>query len=81
MDIKVISERVETVLVAQMGRLPGGYEVTSSLRDDLGCDSLDCIEMIMRVEEEFGVNIPDEVAEGFGTPADVIAYLSRCEVS
>ena len=38
-------------------------------------DSLDVVEVVMAVEEEFGLNIPDEVADGFESPADVIKYL------
>lgn len=47
----------------------------SKFKSDLGLDSLDVVEVVMAVEEEFGLNIPDEVADGFESPADVIKYL------
>lgn len=47
----------------------------SKFKTDLGLDSLDVVEVVMAVEEEFGLSIPDEIADGFECPADVIKYL------
>jgi acyl carrier protein len=52
-------------------------EVTlgASLRDDLGADSLDCVELVMLVEEEFDIEIADEDAENWKTVQDVVSYV------
>jgi acyl carrier protein len=56
-------------------RLPESIDLDSSTMSDLGLDSLDIAELILEMEEEFGVTIPDEAAESFTTVADVIRYV------
>ncbi|MCG9894498.1 MAG: acyl carrier protein [Fimbriimonadaceae bacterium] len=46
-------------------------------QDDLGADSLDVVELVMAVEEEFGVNIPDDATTGLSTVGDVVAYIDQ----
>ena len=54
-------------------------QVTSEARfiDDLGADSLDIVELVMTIEEEFDIEIPDEAAEGIATVGDAIAYVEE----
>ena len=54
-------------------------QVTSEARfiDDLGADSLDIVELVMTIEEEFDIEIPDEDAEGIATVGDAIAYVEE----
>lgn len=49
----------------------------SSFIDDLNCDSLDLVELIMKVEDEFGIEVPEEEAEGLKKVSDVISYLEK----
>jgi acyl carrier protein len=54
---------------------PMDIQKKHSLTDDLQADSLDAVELIMSMEEEFGTEIPDDVAEGFETVGDVVRYF------
>ena len=67
-------ERVKQIIVDQLGVAP--EQVTeASFIDDLGADSLDTVELVMALEEEFDLEIPDEDAEKMTTVADAIKYL------
>ena len=75
-DAMEIEERVKKIIVDQLG--VNATEVTSeaSFVEDLGADSLDTVELVMALEEEFGVQIPDEEAEKLMTVKAVIAYIT-----
>lgn len=70
-------EKVVKVVVDQLG--VKDQEVKSEARfvEDLGADSLDTVELVMALEEEFGIEIPDEDAEKAKTVGDVITYIDR----
>lgn len=70
-----IAERIKTIIVEQLG--VGLDEVTpeASFIEDLGADSLDIVELIMALEEEYDMEIPDEDAEKIQTVEDVISYI------
>jgi len=70
-----IQAKMKKIIVDELG--VDADEVTLNARfvDDLGADSLDTVELIMRMEEEFGVEIPDEDAEKINTVRDAINYL------
>ena len=76
-----MEEKVRAIIVRQLGiNLMADYGVDTladdlELVDDLSMDSLDCVELIMAFEEEFGIEIPDEDAEGWKTVGDVVTYL------
>ena len=72
-----IAERVKAKIVEQLG--VGMEEVTpeASFIEDLGADSLDIVELIMALEEDFNIEIPDEDAEKIQTVKDVIAYIEE----
>ncbi|HAA81323.1 MAG TPA: acyl carrier protein, partial [Thermoanaerobacter sp.] len=63
----------------QLGIDPEEITMESSFIDDLGADSLDIVELIMALEEEFDIEIPDEDAEKIKTVGDVVEYLSNLE--
>ncbi len=70
-----LEERVKKIIVDQLG--VDAAEVTSeaSFIEDLGADSLDTVELVMALEEEFGIEIPDEEAEKIATVKDAIEYI------
>jgi acyl carrier protein len=71
-----ITERVKAIIVEQLG--VSASEVTSeaSFIEDLGADSLDIVELIMALEEEYDMEIPDEDAEKIRTVNDVVTYIT-----
>lgn len=68
--------RVRKVIVDQLGVTPEQVTMEASFSEDLGADSLDTVELIMALEEEFDVEIPDEDAEKIGNVKQVIDYIS-----
>ncbi|MDI6604682.1 acyl carrier protein [Aceticella autotrophica] len=70
-------EKIRDIIVEQLGVDPGEVTMESSFIDDLGADSLDIVELIMALEEEFDVEIPDEDAEKIKTVGDVVEYLKN----
>lgn len=70
-----IEERVKKIVVEQLGVDPEEVKNTSSFIDDLGADSLDTVELVMALEEEFGAEIPDEEAEKITTVQAAIDYI------
>ncbi len=69
------TDKVKEIIASQLG--VEITEVTShaSFVDDLGADSLDTVELVMALEEEFGIEIPDEDAENISTVNDAITYI------
>ena len=72
-----IEERVSDLVVEQLGVSADQVNPKASFIDDLGADSLDTVELVMAFEEEFGIDIPDEDAEGMSTVGDAMAYLEE----
>lgn len=72
-----IEAKVKEIIVEKLG--VGEAEVTpeASFTNDLGADSLDTVELIMEFESEFGIEIPDEKAEGITTVNEAIAYIEE----
>jgi acyl carrier protein len=75
----MIFEKVRDIIAEQLGIDPDEITMESSFIDDLGADSLDIVELIMALEEEFDIEIPDEDAEKIKTVGDVVEYLSNLE--
>ncbi len=72
-----ISERVKAIIVEQLGVGPEEVAPEASFIEDLGADSLDIVELIMALEEEYDIEIPDEDAEKIQTVKDVISYIEE----
>ncbi|HCF65220.1 MAG TPA: acyl carrier protein [Clostridiales bacterium] len=68
-------EKVKGVIVEQLGVAEGNITMKASFIDDLGADSLDIVELIMALEEEFDIEIPDSDAEKVVTVGDVVEYI------
>ncbi len=69
-----VQEKVRAIIAEQLGVKPEQVTPQASFIDDLGADSLDTVELVMALEEEFGVEIPDEEAEKLVTVGDAIKY-------
>jgi len=72
-----VLEKVRKIIVDQLGVEESEVTPEASFIDDLGADSLDIVELIMALEEEFGVEIPDEDAEKIVTVKDAIKYIQE----
>ena len=70
-----LEARLKTMIAEQLGVDESQVVPSASFADDLQADSLDQVELIMSIEEEFGVEIPDEDAEKIVTVGDALAYL------
>jgi len=71
-----VEERVRTIICDQLAVESDKVTQTASFIDDLGADSLDIVELVMTMEEEFDLDIPDEDAEKMKTVGDVVKYIA-----
>jgi len=69
-----VEEQIKSIIAEQLGVKPDEVTPEASFIDDLGADSLDTVELIMALEEEFGVEIPDEDAEKMTTVSNAVGY-------
>jgi acyl carrier protein len=72
-----VEEKIKGIISEQLGVKPEEVTPEASFIDDLGADSLDTVELIMALEEEFNVEIPDEDAEKMTTVGDAIKYIEE----
>jgi len=72
-----VFEKVKRIIVEQLGVEEDEITMESSFIDDLGADSLDIVELIMALEEEFDLEIPDSEAEKITTVGDVVDYIKN----
>ncbi|MBL4740274.1 MAG: acyl carrier protein [Sneathiella sp.] len=69
------AERVKKIVIEHLGVEEAKVTEGASIIDDLGADSLDTVELVMAFEEEFGIEIPEEAAEGILTVKDAITFI------
>ena len=74
---KTVERRAIEIIVEQLGVSEEEVTMEASFIDDLGADSLDLVELIMAMEEEFGIEISDEDAEKIQTVQDVVNYINE----
>ncbi len=72
-----VAARVKKIVVEHLGIDEAKVTESASLMDDLGADSLDAVEMVMAFEEEFGCEIPDDVADKIVTVQDAIDFIGQ----
>ena len=77
MSSEEILERVKAIIVEQLGVSDTAVTMEASFIDDLGADSLDIVELVMAIEEEFDIEIPDGDAEKVVTVGDVVDYIKE----
>lgn len=71
----MVFEKVKGIIVEQLGVDENEIAMEASFIDDLGADSLDIVELIMALEEEFDLEIPDKEAEKITTVGDAVEYI------
>ncbi len=73
----MVFETIRNLVVEQLGIDADMVQMDTNLMKDLEADSLDAVEIILGVEEEYGLDIPDEVAEKFETVRDLVDYVEE----
>ncbi len=71
------AQRVKSIIAEQLGVKPEDVTDAATFVDDLGADSLDTVELVMALEEEFGIEVPDEDAEKMTCVSDAIRYVEE----
>ena len=74
-------ERVQAILAKQLRLDPAKITPESLIMKDLGADSLDILQLLMRIEDEYGLVIPDQALAKFETVGDVVSYLEKLEAN
>ena len=77
MTSEEIFESVKEIIIEQLGVADNAVTMEASFIDDLGADSLDIVELVMALEEEFDMEIPDSDAEKVVTVSDVVEYIKE----
>ncbi len=77
MSTEEIFEKIKAIIVDQLGVAEASVTMEASFIDDLGADSLDIVELVMALEEEFDMEIPDSDAEKVVTVQDVVDYIKE----
>jgi acyl carrier protein len=73
-------EKVQTILAKQLRVDASRITPESQIKKDLGADSLDILQLLMRIEDQYGIVIPDQALAQFNTVGDVVKYLEQQEV-
>ena len=77
MSEKEILKKLKTIVVDQLGVNEENVTMAATFVDDLAADSLDIVELVMNIEEEFDLEIPDSAAEKIVTIGDVVKYIEK----
>jgi len=72
-----IEQKVKEIIVEQLNVTPDQVKNEAKFIDDLGADSLDTVELVMALEEEFGIEVPDEEAEKLMCVNDIVTYIKK----
>lgn len=76
---ELIEGKVKSIIVDKLGVDESAVTMEASFTTDLGADSLDTVELIMELEKEFGVQIPDEAAEKIATVGDAVSFIQNAQ--
>ena len=72
-------DKVQAILAKQLRKDPAIITPESKIKRDLGADSIDILQLLMKIEDQYGLVIPDEALAKFETVGDVVAYLEQLE--
>lgn len=73
----MVFEKIRNILANQLDVDEDDIKMESSILDDLGADSLDIVDLIMSIEDEFEIEVPDEEIEGVATVGDVVEFVEE----
>ncbi len=73
----MVLDKIKTILAEQFKMDKSDIEVSALIQDDLGADSLDVVELLMTIEDEFSLEIPDEDIENIKTVGDLVSYIEN----
>ena len=73
-------DKVQAILAKQLRKDPAIITPESRIKRDLGADSIDILQLLMRIEDQYGIVIPDQALAQFNTVGDVVSYLEKQEV-
>ena len=73
----MVFEKIREILAAQFDAEKDDLTMSTNIQDDLGADSLDVVEVLMSIEDEFDVEIPDEAIETIKTIGDLVTYIEN----
>lgn len=71
----MIFDEVKKILAEQLDIDPETIEMTSNLQTDLGADSLDAIDIVMSIEDQYGIEVPDSVIENMRSVEDIVSFI------
>lgn len=71
----MIFDEVKEILAEQLDINPETIEMTSNLQTDLGADSLDAIDIVMSIEDQYGIEVPDSVIENMRSVEDIVSFI------
>ena len=74
-----VFEKLQEIIAEQLEIDPEEIDYASNIIDDLGADSLDIVDLVMSVEDEFGIEVPDEALEAVSTVEDMVKYIEDHE--
>lgn len=73
----MIFYKLKDIIVEQLGVEEDAVTLTANIQDDLGADSLDVVDLITTIEDEFDISIPDEAVEEIKTVGDIASYIEK----
>lgn len=73
----MIFDKLKDIIVEQLGVEEDAVVLTANIQDDLGADSLDVVDLITTIEDEFDISIPDEAVEEIKTVGDIASYIEK----
>jgi acyl carrier protein len=71
----MLFDEIKEILVDQLDCNADSIELSSNLADDLGADSLDAIDIVMTIEDQYSIEVPDEAVEGMKTVEDIVNFV------
>ncbi len=71
----MVFDKVKDIIVEQLDVDADKVTLGSNIQDDLGADSLDIVDLVMSIEEEFDIEVPDDAVEGMKTVGDIVKYI------
>ena len=75
--METMYEKVQAILARQLRVDPAIVTLDAQIKKDLGADSLDILQLLMRIEDQYGITIPDKALATFNTVGDVVTYLEQ----